>query len=44
MKYLIGTLICSTLLLAQSETLVIDAQNFEADDKKGISIFTGNVK
>ena len=44
MKYLIGTLICSTLLLAQSETLIIDAQNFEADDKKGISIFTGNVK
>ena len=44
MKYLIGTLICSTLLLAQSETLVIDAQNFEADDKKGISTFTGNVK
>ena len=44
MKYLIGTLICSTLLLAQSETLVIDAQNFEADDKKGISIFTGSVK
>ena len=44
MKYLIGTLLCSTLLLAQSETLVIDAQNFEADDKKGISIFTGNVK
>ena len=44
MKYLIGTLICSTLLLAQSETLMIDAQNFESDDKKGISIFTGNVK
>lgn len=44
MKYLIGTLICSTLLFAQIETLMIDAQNFEADDKKGISIFTGNVK
>lgn len=44
MKYLIGTLICSTLLLAQSETLMIDAQNFEADDKKGLSIFIGNVK
>ena len=44
MKYLIGTLICSTLLLAQSETLVIDAQDFQADDKKGISTFTGNVK
>ncbi len=44
MKYLIGTLICSTILFAQSETLVIDAQNFQADDKNGISIFTGNVK
>ena len=44
MKYLIGTLLCSTLLLAQTETLMIDAQNFEGDDKKGISIFTGNVK
>ena len=44
MKYLIGTLLCSTILFAQTETLVIDAQNFEADDKKGISTFTGNVK
>ena len=44
MRYLIGTLICSTFLFAQSETLVIDAQNFEADDKKGISTFTGDVK
>lgn len=43
-KYLIGTLFCSTLLFAQSETLIIDAQDFRADDKKGISIFTGNVK
>jgi lipopolysaccharide export system protein LptA len=44
MKYLIGALICSTILFAQSETLIIDAQNFQADDKNGISIFTGNVK
>lgn len=44
MKYLIGTLICSVFLYAQTETLMIDAQNFESDDKKGISIFTGNVK
>nr|WP_269090615.1 lipopolysaccharide transport periplasmic protein LptA [Aliarcobacter butzleri] len=35
---------CSALLFAQSETLIIDAQDFQADDKKGISIFTGNVK
>jgi lipopolysaccharide export system protein LptA len=44
MKYLIGTLLCSSFLFAQSETLLIDAQDFQADDKKGISIFTGNVK
>ena len=44
MKYLIGTLLCSTILFAQTETFVIGAQNFEADDKKGISTFTGNVK
>ena len=34
MKYLIGTLLCSTLLLAQTETLIIDSQDFQADDKK----------
>ena len=44
MRYLIGSILCSIYLFAQSETLTIDAQNFEADDKKGISIFTGNVK
>ena len=44
MKYLIGTLLCSTLLLAQTETLIIDSQDFQADDKKGVSIFTENVK
>lgn len=44
MKYLIGALFCSTMLFAQTETLIIDAQNFQADEKNGISIFTGNVK
>ncbi len=44
MKFLAGLLVFSTLLLAQSEQLIIDAQNFEANDKKGISTFTGNVK
>ena len=44
MKFLAGLLVCSTLLLAQTQQLVIDAQNFEANDKKGISTFTGNVK
>lgn len=44
MKILAGLLVCGTLLLAQAEQLIIDAQNFEANDKKGISTFTGNVK
>ena len=44
MKFLAGLLVCSTLLLAQTQQLIIDAQNFEANDKKGISTFTGNVK
>lgn len=44
MKYLAGLLICSTLLFAESEKLVIDAQNFQADDVKGVSTFAGNVK
>jgi len=44
MKYLIGTILCSSILFAQTETLIIDAQDFQADDKKGISIFTGDVK
>jgi len=44
MKFLAGLLVCSTLLLAQTQQLVIDAQNFEANDKKGISTFSGNVK
>ena len=41
MRYLIGSLVCSTLLFAQSETLIIDAQNFEADDNKVASLFKG---
>ncbi|RBQ30869.1 lipopolysaccharide transport periplasmic protein LptA [Aliarcobacter vitoriensis] len=44
MRILAGLFICSILLFAQSETLVIDALDFKADDNKGISTFTGNVK
>lgn len=45
MKFLAGLLMCSSLLFAaQSQTLIVDAQNFEANDKKGISTFTGKVK
>mgnify|MGYP007091123327 CR=1 FL=1 len=29
MRYLIGSILCSIYLFAQSETLTIDAQNFE---------------
>lgn len=43
-KVLVGLFFCSSLLFAQSETLVIDALDFKADDNKGISTFTGNVK
>ena len=41
-KVLVGLFFCSSLLFAQSETLVIDALDFKADDNKGISTFTGN--
>ena len=44
MKFLAGLLVCSTLLFAQTQKLVIDAEQFEASDNKGISSFTGNVK
>ncbi len=44
MKILAGLLVCSTLLFSQTQKLIIDAQNFEADDKKGISSFDGDVK
>jgi len=44
MKILGTLLVCSTLLFAQSQKLIIDAKNFEGNDKKGISTFTGNVK
>lgn len=44
MRYLIATLLLSTLLFAQNDILEIDSIDFQGDDKKGISIFTGNVK
>ena len=44
MRYLAATLLLSTLLFAQNDILEIDSVDFQADDKKGISIFTGNVK
>lgn len=44
MKLILGFLFSVSLLFAASERLVIDANNFEGDDAKGISIFTGNVK
>lgn len=44
MKYLFIALLASTLLFAKTDKLIIDAKNFEANDAKGISIFTGDVK
>lgn len=45
MKLLAALLVSSTLLLGQqTQQLVIDAKKFEANDQKGISIFTGDVK
>ncbi|WP_419764993.1 MAG: lipopolysaccharide transport periplasmic protein LptA [Arcobacter sp.] len=39
--FLIISIFCSFLF---AEKLIIDANNFEAYDEKGLSIFTGNVK
>ncbi len=44
MKFLIGFLICITAVFAATDKLIIDASNFETNDAKGLSIFTGNVK
>ncbi|GGD38057.1 hypothetical protein GCM10012288_10190 [Malaciobacter pacificus] len=44
MKYLASLLLSSTLLFGASEQLIIDAKNFEASDKEGVSTFSGNVK
>lgn len=44
MKIFIGFLLCATVMFAQTQKLIIDANNFETNDKKGLSIFTGNVK
>jgi lipopolysaccharide export system protein LptA len=46
MKFMIAFLLIFTSIFAQAKTkekLVIGAENFEAFDKKGLSIFTGNV-
>ena len=44
MKIIASLVILSSLVFAQTQQLIVDAKNFEADDKKGISTFTGNVK
>ena len=43
-KYIIGLFLYSSLLFAQTQKLIIDANNFEANDVKNITIFKGNVK
>jgi len=49
MKYILTFLMVFTTLFAQAKEapknqLIIDAEQFEAFDNKGLSIFTGNVK
>ena len=44
MKFLIGLFLSFTFLFSQSDKLIIDANNFETNDEKGLSVFTGNVK
>ncbi len=44
MKFLVGLFLSASLLFAQTDKLIIDAKNFETDDAKGLSTFTGNVK
>lgn len=41
---LVAAMLSSTLLLAASEKLIIDAKNFETNDAKGLTTFTGDVK
>ncbi|MCK9337960.1 MAG: lipopolysaccharide transport periplasmic protein LptA [Arcobacteraceae bacterium] len=43
MKYALTFVLLFSFVFAQ-DNLIIDANNFEADDQKGIAIFTGNVK
>jgi len=43
MKFFITLLFFTTLIFA-NDKLIIDADSFESDDSKGITIFTGNVK
>ena len=41
---LIFIFVCTSTIYAQTSKLIIDAKTFEAKDKEGLSIFTGNVK
>ncbi len=43
MKFFIQLILLLSMVYA-NEDLIIDANHFEADDQKGIAIFTGNVK
>jgi len=45
MKYILSLLLIWGVVTAQAkDQLIIDADQFEASDEKGLSIFTGNVK
>ncbi|MDY0320635.1 MAG: LptA/OstA family protein [Arcobacteraceae bacterium] len=43
MKFIIPLILLLSMVYANEE-LIIDANHFEADDKQGIAVFTGNVK
>lgn len=44
MKIFLGLLTATALLFGASEKLIIDANKFETNDMRGLSVFTGNVK
>lgn len=44
MRFFIASFLLLQLLYGQTSKLIIDAKEFSSDDKKGISVFKGNVK
>jgi lipopolysaccharide export system protein LptA len=44
MKHLLSALIAFSCIVLHAEELKVLAENFEADEQKGYTVFTGNVK
>jgi len=44
MKFLLNLVLFVTFLFSSSEKLIIDSENFQADDSRNLSIFTGDVR